>query len=604
MTDAAQITFTQIGNLAVARTVQLKLQESISVQDFGAKGDGTTNDTLAVQAAINAFSSSASVAIYFPQGTYLIDGLALSVLTKLRGDNATLLRNPSTTSTNMISIPNYSGLNTGDYCLIEGLKIDGGSNGIASNVIGVDVANHASLRMKDVNVKNCLVGFSFKGTQFAEFIAIKTWACGIGIYLKSIPAAGGGNSCSFYDAVCYGNKVGVLVNNNSSQYPQGAVHFWNLTSSQSEVCALSVIGNLPNGLGTEVFVHGSSNEHSGTGTALTYTYDGITIKKSSAYVNRASLKFLDSYIAEAILNPAMIAENNALITLSNVTGYGVTAGKAIDCDATSSVNIFGELNTFSTINRISAFQGGLGLAQNIALGLPPITTQSYDLQNHIITPQYGDFANAPGILPGTQLVNGLISDSLLGLTRYVKMAADTSGNQNKNSIQFKVTLPGDTGNVQVVMAVNIYSDKDTNIVVLWYNNIASQKLLLRANQWNRVFLYANALPITAGTPSSFIIYPEDAAGATLQFCKFQCFSSYDILAMRSSANAIAQGAYNPNVPALIPSYQSSLIPVTSNVPKGNIVWNSNPTPGQSVGWICTATSGSGDAWKNFGVVTP
>ncbi|MFX4543554.1 hypothetical protein ABTA76_20100, partial [Acinetobacter baumannii] len=81
------------------------------------------------------------------------------------------------------------------------------------------------------------------------------------------------------------------------------------------------------------------------------------VKKSSAYIKNASLKFLDSYVAEANLNPAIIAENNALITFSNVSGYGVTAGKVVECDATSSVNIFGELNTYSSINRISTFQG-------------------------------------------------------------------------------------------------------------------------------------------------------------------------------------------------------------------------------------------------------
>jgi len=48
------------GNLAgsVGRTVHQKLQESISVLDFGAVGDGTTNDAAAIQAALDALEAA------------------------------------------------------------------------------------------------------------------------------------------------------------------------------------------------------------------------------------------------------------------------------------------------------------------------------------------------------------------------------------------------------------------------------------------------------------------------------------------------------------------------------------------------------------------
>ncbi len=52
------------GTGAVATTVQTKLRESVSVKDFGAVGDGVTNDTTAVTAA------SAYPKTYVPAGTY------------------------------------------------------------------------------------------------------------------------------------------------------------------------------------------------------------------------------------------------------------------------------------------------------------------------------------------------------------------------------------------------------------------------------------------------------------------------------------------------------------------------------------------------------
>jgi hypothetical protein len=43
-----------------------------NVQDFGAVGNGTTDDSAAIQAAINSFGSNAGT-VFFPQGSYLVE---------------------------------------------------------------------------------------------------------------------------------------------------------------------------------------------------------------------------------------------------------------------------------------------------------------------------------------------------------------------------------------------------------------------------------------------------------------------------------------------------------------------------------------------------
>ena len=63
--------FIQSGTGAVATTVQAKLRESVSVLDFGAVGDGTTDDTVAIQNALNYVSTSTyRKALYVPAGLY------------------------------------------------------------------------------------------------------------------------------------------------------------------------------------------------------------------------------------------------------------------------------------------------------------------------------------------------------------------------------------------------------------------------------------------------------------------------------------------------------------------------------------------------------
>jgi len=58
--------FIQAGTGAQQRTVESKLQDVVSVKDFGAVGDGVTDDTAAIQAAEN----SNYTRIYVPEGTY------------------------------------------------------------------------------------------------------------------------------------------------------------------------------------------------------------------------------------------------------------------------------------------------------------------------------------------------------------------------------------------------------------------------------------------------------------------------------------------------------------------------------------------------------
>jgi hypothetical protein len=82
--DASQVSYTPAGTGAVTTNVQAKLRQYVSVKDFGAVGDGVTNDTAAIQAAENA-----SGYIYWPAGTYVISStisLAASKDRKWVGD--------------------------------------------------------------------------------------------------------------------------------------------------------------------------------------------------------------------------------------------------------------------------------------------------------------------------------------------------------------------------------------------------------------------------------------------------------------------------------------------------------------------------------------
>jgi len=65
--DSSQVTYVPAGAGAVTTNVQTKLRETVSVKDFGAVGDGVTDDTAAIQAAIDAHDT-----VEFSDGNYLV----------------------------------------------------------------------------------------------------------------------------------------------------------------------------------------------------------------------------------------------------------------------------------------------------------------------------------------------------------------------------------------------------------------------------------------------------------------------------------------------------------------------------------------------------
>lgn len=69
--SSQQITYTQGGAGSVARTVQSRLRDFVSVKDFGAVGDGVTDDTAAFNAA---WATIGPQAVYVPAASYSITG--------------------------------------------------------------------------------------------------------------------------------------------------------------------------------------------------------------------------------------------------------------------------------------------------------------------------------------------------------------------------------------------------------------------------------------------------------------------------------------------------------------------------------------------------
>lgn len=153
---AVEIGFIQSGSGAIASDVQTELRQRFSVTQFGATGDGVTDDTAAIAAAIAAASNGAT--ILFPAGTYLVseDGsngaaIHLSSLSNVHlvgdGENTTIIKLADSGDAHVVNITGCTN------CSISGMTIDGNRANQTAGVHGLRV-DGTRIRVSDLYVLN------------------------------------------------------------------------------------------------------------------------------------------------------------------------------------------------------------------------------------------------------------------------------------------------------------------------------------------------------------------------------------------------------------------------------------------------------------------
>lgn len=141
------------GAAATTTTVGAKLRQIVNIKDYGAVGDGVTDDTLAVQRAI----TNSTGAVYIPAGTYLITGVTLTTGKQLIGENraTSILKLKTALSGNGMINAVYA-----DNIVVENLTIDGGSLvGTKNALINFFGCNYARIENNTfINVDQFAVG--------------------------------------------------------------------------------------------------------------------------------------------------------------------------------------------------------------------------------------------------------------------------------------------------------------------------------------------------------------------------------------------------------------------------------------------------------------
>ena len=200
------------GTAQISRTVEAKLRETVSVTDFGAVGNGVTDDTAAIQAAIN----SGAVEIYFPNGTYLVSSILISAACKLYG--------PSTLQKNTVTGTSIFKIQSNDV-EIDGLTFNGASvdtlipsTSFTDNAILVNGTSTPN-QYSNIKISNCTVN------GVAGFGIRIEYATNVQLQNNTI------SYCGYAGILCTSISNGI-INNNIISYinsAAGAVNWYGIS---------------------------------------------------------------------------------------------------------------------------------------------------------------------------------------------------------------------------------------------------------------------------------------------------------------------------------------------------------------------------------------
>lgn len=136
---------------SATRSLAARFAERLSVMDFGAAGDGVTDDTGVFQAALTAASGKT---LTVPAGTYLISagGLTVTTNTTLRGEGFPVIKVGSSTLNALFAV-------TGSNVLITGLDLLGNR----------DTQTSASSGSTAINVSSALENVRIQGNKVRKW---------------------------------------------------------------------------------------------------------------------------------------------------------------------------------------------------------------------------------------------------------------------------------------------------------------------------------------------------------------------------------------------------------------------------------------------------
>jgi parallel beta-helix repeat protein len=530
---------------AVNRPFTQKLQETVSVKDFGAKGDGTTDDTVAIQACLNSFTqSTGGGTVYFPPGTYIVSAsliVDVSGMTLIGTKGSTWIKRKNSVAADTMNLlqTGYQGRYTPgatiyDFTMI-GMGFDGNK---ANNTVGVNDNFDEGVSL--LYAARCYIADCYVKNVLRIGIALST---GANDSIVTGCVVEGCNEGGIYSEVSSNVKfIGNTVKTSStSTYNIGNICFNQITSGV--ISGNNVISGYDG-----IYIRNASTDIAVTGNTVTgQARYGLWVYDESQGVTPATPKRIN-LIGNSISGCSnysiyCLYANNVNISNNTIDASGFATGIFFNNNANINVlnnNIQNISTIASPVTTGTIFAGSNTLTIASATLFPNAANGSYIYLNG---------AGVGGTLLLAQIVSGG-GTTTLTLDRY----AQTSITSN-SIICLPVTRGAGNSNVQITGVTGTYSP------VAFGLTTSGTFVGSSSGTWtmigNRIIFDAviTQTSVTSGTGQAAITLPIQINASALGTFPLVCVNtSY-------TGNAVSFPAYSASVPA---GYSVAKISVVSS----------------------------------------
>lgn len=541
---SANVGFLQSGAGAVARSVQAKLRDTVSVKDFGATGDGTTDDTAAIQQAATA---AAGGALYFPAGTYIGADISLPGGMLIFGPGVLKTRAQAS-----LEFKPYFRLTAADVAF-DGLTFDGNK-----------AAQFADSPSDSWNT-------GANNTGKANRSAIYGDNSGTGYTIKNVSVRG----CKFVDqwsaSVALRNVSGVILDGNTFEdcyFECGLIYASGATRNTGAVISNNRCVNIGSG-------HASVNANA---FVLT-NFDGAVVANNFvATVERNFLK---------MENCTRVSVSGNVLDTNTAPGFNCLQGQS----GAQHISVVG--NVFRNVQKGIYFQTGT---------ISDIVISNNVIEGGVAESGVADgiaVVDASGVVISGNTINGVKrhgiyvanTSSLAIRGNRITPAATFTGTQacgiliSATSSQSEISIGEnmiDAGFLSGSSAGPLAVETSATITRLSITgNIVNTRTNAQSDRGIRVMVGVYVDAIVSGNVTPGII--ECASTVTLlnNVCGRAIPSS-------SGSRTLAPG---------------SAAPTSGQHYVGEIQYHSAPAAGGNIGWVCTS-GGTPGTWKTFGAIAP